>query len=101
MGVAAAAPPEEDVPSPLRHVAPEDVYAVVGSIVGSFALVWLVFSDVLPLSGVVGFVVCWFVAFLAMYAGVTGLQPSASGRGRAESWPLSSSDSRCWWVSCS
>ena len=72
VGVAAAGPPEEDIPSPLRHVAPEDVYSIAGSIVGSFALVWLVFSDVLPLSGVVGFVVCWFVAFLAMYAGVTG-----------------------------
>jgi phosphate transport system permease protein len=71
MGVAAAPPPEEDVPSPLRRVAPEDVYAVVGSLVGSFALVWLVFSYVLPLSGGVGFVLCWYVAFLAMYAGVT------------------------------
>ena len=69
--VPVGSPPEEDVPSPLRHVAPEDVYAVVGSLVGSFGLVWLVFSYVLPLSGVVGFVLCWDVAFLAMYAGVT------------------------------
>ena len=64
-------PPEEDVPSPLRHVGPEDLYAIAGSLVGSFALVWLVFSYVLPLSGVVGFVTCWYVAFLAMFAGVT------------------------------
>jgi phosphate transport system permease protein len=71
VGVTAASPPEEDVPRPVRHVAAEDVYAVAGSLVGSFALVWLVFSDVLPLSGVVGFVLCWDVVFLAMYAGVT------------------------------
>jgi phosphate transport system permease protein len=70
-GIAAGPPPQEDVPSPLRHLASEDVYAVVGSLAGSFALVWLGFSYVLPLSGVVGFVVCWFVAFLAMFASVT------------------------------
>ena len=71
VGVPVAPPPEEDVPSPLRHVASEDVYAVVGSLAGSFGLVWLVFSFVLPLSGGLGFVLCWDVAFLAMYAGVT------------------------------
>jgi phosphate transport system permease protein len=71
MGAAAAPPSEEGVPNPLRHVASEDAYAVVGSLVGSFGLVWLVFSYVLPLSGVVGFVLCWDVAFLAMYASVT------------------------------
>src|SRR5271166_7098293 len=71
VGVAAAPPPEKDVPSLLRHVASDDVYAVAGSLVGSFALVWVVFSQLVPLSGVVGFVLCWDVAFLAMYAGVT------------------------------
>ncbi|MFZ2056689.1 MAG: phosphate ABC transporter permease PstA [Acidimicrobiales bacterium] len=71
VGVGATPPPEEDVPRPLRQVASEDVYAVVGSLVGSFGFVWLVFSYVLPLSGAVGFVLCWDVAFLAMYAGVT------------------------------
>ncbi|MGD1011230.1 MAG: phosphate ABC transporter permease PstA [Acidimicrobiales bacterium] len=65
--------PDEDVPTPLHRVALEDVYAVVGSLVGSFGLVWLVFSYVLPLSGTVGFVLCWDAAFLAMYAGVTAL----------------------------
>ena len=80
----AAAPSlEEDVPRPLRQVATEDVYAVVGSLVGSFALMWLVFSYVLPLSGDVGFVICWDVTFLAMYAGVTALshpRPVVVGR---------------------
>jgi phosphate transport system permease protein len=70
----AEAPPEEDAPRPLRRVAPEGAYAVVGSLVGSFGFVWLVFSRVLPLSGDVGFVLCWAVAFLAMYAGVTAIR---------------------------
>lgn len=71
--LAAAELPPEDLPSPLRRVTSEDIYAVVGSLVGSFGLVWLVFSHVLPLSGVVGFLLCWDLAFLAMYAGVTAL----------------------------
>jgi phosphate transport system permease protein len=62
---------EEDVPIPLRHVTPEDLYSVAGSLLGSFALVWVVFSYVLPLSGAVGFVLCWFATFIAMYAGIT------------------------------
>jgi phosphate transport system permease protein len=71
---AAGRPPaDEDVPRPVGKIAPDDVFALGGSLVGSFALVWLVFADLLPLSGVVGFVICWYVVFLAMYAGVTAL----------------------------
>jgi phosphate transport system permease protein len=74
---------EDDVPSPRRQVAAEDVFAVVGSLIGSFGLVWLVFSHVLPLSGDVGFLLCWDAAFLAMYGGVTALthpRPVVVGR---------------------
>ena len=39
-------------------------------------LPWSGFSyDILPLNGIVGFVVCWYFGFLAMYAGVTTRQP--------------------------
>lgn len=65
--------PATDEPRPLRKVTPDDVFAAVGSVAGSFALVWLLYYEILPLSGVVGFVVCWYFAFLAMYAGVTAL----------------------------
>lgn len=64
---------DDDVPRPLERVARDDVLALGGSLVGSFALVWLVFADLLPLSGVVGFVVSWYFAFIAMYAAVTAL----------------------------
>jgi phosphate transport system permease protein len=64
---------EDDKPRSLKTVTTDDLFATIGSLLGSFALVWLVYYDILPLSGVVGFVVCWYFAFLAMYAGVTAL----------------------------
>jgi phosphate transport system permease protein len=63
----------EDRPRSLTARSTDDVLSVVGSVVGSFALVYLIYFEILPLSGLVGFIICWFAAFLAMYAGVTGL----------------------------
>lgn len=71
--VRANALPDEDRPRNLRQHTTEDRLAVVGALVGSFALVWIMYYDVLPLSGALGFLVCWYFAFLAMYAGVTAL----------------------------
>ena len=45
----------------------------VGSLVGSLALVWVLYEQILPLSGRLGFVVCWFAAFLALYAAVSAM----------------------------
>jgi len=70
---AAAQLPAEDRPRPLRKRTTDDVLSVIGSLLGSAALVWLVYFEILPLSGLVGFIVCWYFAFLAMYAGVTSL----------------------------
>jgi phosphate transport system permease protein len=65
--------PPPDIPIKPPKVTSDDVYTVVGSLLGSFALVWLLYFQILPLSGVVGFVVCWFAGFLAMYSGVTAI----------------------------
>ena len=65
---------DDDVPRALRRRSPSDVLAVSGSLVGSFALVWLVYFDLLPLQGVLGFVVCWYAAFLLTFAGVSALE---------------------------
>ena len=40
---------------------------------GSGALIWLVYTQLLPFTGKVGFVILWFIAFLLMYGGVTAL----------------------------
>jgi phosphate transport system permease protein len=62
-----------DEPIKPRRVTSDDVFSVIGALVGSFALIWLLYFEILPLSGVVGFIICWYAGFLAMYAGVTAL----------------------------
>lgn len=44
-----------------------------GSLAGSFALMWVVYYQILPFSGRVGFVILWWLAFIAMYAGVSAM----------------------------
>jgi phosphate transport system permease protein len=65
--------PASDVPRRPGKVTQDDVAALVGSLLGSLALVWLVFERVLPWSGNIAFFVCWYVALLATYAAVTAL----------------------------
>lgn len=65
--------PDPDVPRSLHKVNSDDRLTVVGALIGSFALVWLVYYDILPFSGLLGFIVCWFFGFLAMYAGISAL----------------------------
>ncbi|MCU1366618.1 MAG: Phosphate transport system permease protein PstA [Ilumatobacteraceae bacterium] len=44
----------------------DDVATIVGSAVGSFALVWLVYERLFALAGRLGFVLLWYVVFLAL-----------------------------------
>lgn len=46
----------------------EDVFAGLGAAVAALALTALVFYWIAPFSGMLGFVVCWFVVFLALYS---------------------------------
>ena len=64
---------EADEPRRLSARSSDDVFATIGAILGSFALTWILYFKVLPFSGVVGFVICWFGVFLAMYGGVSAL----------------------------
>lgn len=66
-------------PRALRSRTTEERTALVGSLAGSLALVWLVFEQLLAWSGSLGFLVCWFVTFLAMFAAVTAM---------ANPWPV-------------
>jgi len=58
----------------LRRVTPEGVATVVGAAAGALGLVWLLYERVLPFSGVLGFWLCWYAAFLALYAAMAALQ---------------------------
>lgn len=60
-------------PRPLHQRSLDDTLSLAGSGVGSLALTWVVFERILPLSGTLGFFVCWFAAFLGIYAAVTSV----------------------------
>jgi phosphate transport system permease protein len=51
----------------------DDYLALWGSIVSSAALVWVVYGRVLPLSGPLGFILCWYGTFLALYWAVSAM----------------------------
>jgi len=46
---------------------------LAGSLIGSLGLVWLLYEEILPFSGWIGFVASWYVAYLAMFAIVTAI----------------------------
>jgi phosphate transport system permease protein len=52
----------------------DDVLAVAGSALGGVSLVWLLYGNLLPTSGTLGFAVCSFGAFLVLYALVTAVR---------------------------
>ncbi|MBV9952218.1 MAG: phosphate ABC transporter permease PstA, partial [Acidimicrobiia bacterium] len=65
-------PPEEpELRIRPRRSGPDDVVGLVGAAVAAFSLVWLVFEWLTPMSGGFGFWLCWYVAFLGLYATVT------------------------------
>jgi phosphate transport system permease protein len=68
-------PGPASVPVP-RRIANRDAdewIALAGSALGSLALVWVLYENLLALSGLLGFIVCWYVTFLGTYAGVTAV----------------------------
>jgi phosphate transport system permease protein len=52
---------------------PEDRWTLLGALAGGTASTWLLYTQILPFSGAVGFVLMWFVVFVAFYAALTGL----------------------------
>jgi phosphate transport system permease protein len=70
-------PPDPlDRPRVLSVFTVEDRLSLYGSMLGSLALVWLVYTQILPFHGDVGFVICWYLTYLAMFASVTALAHS-------------------------
>ncbi len=68
-GAPSVPPPSEeaDKPRPLGTHTLDDRMSFAGAGVGSFALVWLIYYHVLPLSGMVGFFLVWYAAFVGLY----------------------------------
>ena len=78
---AGAAPAAVERPRRLRARTLDDKLSLAGAAAGSLALTWLVYGKILPFSGLIGFLLVWYVVFLLMYATVTSLfVPLLSGR---------------------
>ncbi len=60
-----------DVPRVVRTRTLDGIAANVGAALASGAAVWLVYDVLLGLAGVLGFLVCWFVAYLVFYVAVS------------------------------
>src|SRR5215467_5604989 len=69
-----APPPAAESRVLLHRITPEGVATVVGAAAGAAGLVWVLYERVLPFSGVLGFWLCWYAAFLALYAAMAALQ---------------------------
>jgi phosphate transport system permease protein len=63
----------------LRVVDVEDRACLIGAVLAGLSLTWVVYSRLLPTEGLLGFIVCWWLSFVAIYALVTGLR-----RGRVQ-----------------
>jgi phosphate transport system permease protein len=60
-------------PRRVRALTLDDWLALGGSVVASFALLYVGYLHLLNLSGTVGFIVCWYFVFLAFYGTVVGI----------------------------
>jgi len=67
------ADPIADRPRPIGKTTADDRFALMGCLVGALALTWVGYDRLLPFSGRVGFVLCWYVTFLLLYLGVSAI----------------------------
>jgi phosphate transport system permease protein len=66
-------PPPADRPRRLRAYRTDDVLSLLGAGAASLCLAWLLYARILPLFGLLGFILFWYALFLLSYATVTGL----------------------------
>lgn len=63
----------QDQPRPIAKRTVDDILSLGGSLAASLALVWVLYTQILPFSGILGFLIGWFAVFLWLYAGVLSL----------------------------
>lgn len=63
----------EDVPRRIGSVSLDQVASTAGAFFGALALTWILYSQILPFSGTIGFCILWWVLYLALYVAVSGL----------------------------
>jgi phosphate transport system permease protein len=68
---ATGTPPPGQQPRQLRARTRDDRLSVRGAAISSFFLTWLLYGQILPLFGLLGFILSWYVLFLALYAAIS------------------------------
>jgi phosphate transport system permease protein len=71
---AVATGPDDEARVRIRRVSTEGVFTIAGAAAGSLAVTWVLYEWALPFSGALGFWICWYLTFLALYAAMAGLQ---------------------------
>jgi phosphate transport system permease protein len=66
-------PVKKRSPRKIRSFTADDWFSFIGSLLSSLALVWIVYDHILDGSGALGFAVCWYLAFLVVYASVVAV----------------------------
>jgi phosphate transport system permease protein len=69
----ATEPAKKRPPRKIRAFTIDDWFSTIGSLLASLALVWIVYDHILDGSGILGFAVCWYMAFLIVYAAVASV----------------------------
>jgi phosphate transport system permease protein len=62
-----------DRPRSVGKATADDRLSLWGSLVGSFALMFVAYDRLLPFSGRFGFIVCWYVTFLLLYVAISAM----------------------------
>ena len=63
-----------DRPRSIKGRTLDDVAALIGAALGSVALVWVLYERVFAFSGALGFILSWYLTFVALYATVTAIR---------------------------
>jgi phosphate transport system permease protein len=72
-GIGQASADSWDRPRAISKTTSDYWLTLLGSAIGSLGLVWLLYERIFPFSGTIGFYVCWYVAYLAMFTVVTAI----------------------------
>ncbi len=65
--------PSRAVPRTVRGMTFDQAASLVGALLASLALVTILYDHLLPFSGTLGFLVCWFVVFQGCYAALVAM----------------------------
>lgn len=77
--VPAPRPAADDAPRTIGRYTTDDLSAIIGAFAASLSVVWVLYSNIFPTAGRIGFFLCWYAAFIGFYALVTSF---------SHSWPV-------------